>query len=432
MAELKPKLFHRASAGPATVPGAVYEPNYSVEAPPSEAPPVVIEAYVVGGNTAGGNVDEAETGKTDGHSITDEESGSESGEERATVTDNKKYCGGRISLTCLILLIIVGVMVIAIPVALIKKNDVFTINNANETETGQCRSPRCFTDDDCSFYGYGDNLDVNNSSSPPDGQQCYHAVLRCSNNKNLMTDFCPCLRDSDCVSGRCEGFAAGFSKCAPLLEDGYYCNEASDCQSNRCDRPEPGQAPVCIPKITAICGTCNEDTDCASGECDYLVGRCMNQIAVGDAGNITDGTNLNATILDEGCSCLTASDCMTGRCDFVTNNPLGGRTCQQKAPSCGGCNENSDCASNDCMETVFRCRNENGLMDDKCNCLTNGDCTSDRCEALSLNPLDGFFCFPRNADCRQCNEDSDCQSGKCNLLNFMCGDESGNILDCWF
>lgn len=444
--ESKPKLFGKASK-PATEPGAVYELT-----PFEEPAPVVIDAYVVPaegengfetqGNITTGGDDVEKAGADDdkqdgGHSITDEESGSESGEvgDTSNSNNNKKYCGGRLSLCWLVLLIVLVLAVIAIPVSLVMKNDLFTRNNSNEVQNGQCLSPRCFTDSDCAFASYANNADTSNTSNtsnvPPTitTPQCNHAVLRCSNEKDLMTDFCPCFRDSDCVSGRCEGFSIGFSKCVPLLEDGSFCNEATDCESNRCDRPQPGKAPVCMQKVTEFCGSCNEDTDCASGDCNYLVGRCNIPESSSSTFNMTDASN-STTYLDEGCSCLTAKDCMTGRCDANKNN-IAQRVCRQKAPSCGGCNENSDCASNDCMETVFRCRNENGKMDDKCNCLVNGDCDSDRCEALSLNPLDGFFCFPKNADCRQCNEDSDCQSGKCNLLNFMCGNEDGNILGCW-
>lgn len=334
----------------------------------------------------------------------------------------KKYCGGRCS-GCTLTFIILGVLaLIAVPIALVMKNDVFTPSNGS-AERGTCQSPRCLRDSDCS-------LDVLQNSTS--SNKCF--LLRCAGERELVENFCPCLRDSDCRTGRCEGFSVGLSTCAPLLPDGSFCNEATDCASGRCDKPTAREAPVCVPTIADFSCTaiCNEDTDCESGNCNLLAGRCVAPRRELQE-EATEITNDNSTIVpsDNGCTCWSKGDCGSGRCDFRTNNPADGRVCRDKAPSCGGCNEDSDCMSGDCNLKVFRCRNENGKMDDRCNCLNNPDCESNRCEAVSLNPLDGFFCFPKNEDCRPCNEDSDCINGKCNLVNFMCGDGTGNILNCW-
>lgn len=193
---------------PATTPGAVFQPEYSVVEPE----PVVLEAYVVNDD---GKVDEVELESTnkpnDGHSITDEESGSESGDKTQVAMEgaagagggDKKYCGGRLTRTTLILCIAGALLaVIVIPIALVKKNDVFTRSNG-DTVSGTCRAPRCFTDNDCSFFGPSmDEDNGNGTNAPTSPWQCNHAVLRCANERNLMADFCPCFRDSDCISGR--------------------------------------------------------------------------------------------------------------------------------------------------------------------------------------------------------------------------------------
>jgi hypothetical protein len=47
----------------------------------------------------------------------------------------------------------------------------------------------------------------------------------------------PCNRDSDCDSGRCEGFASWVwsGTCEPRKDNGSWCDEDSDCLSNNCN-----------------------------------------------------------------------------------------------------------------------------------------------------------------------------------------------------
>jgi hypothetical protein len=129
---------------------------------------------------------------------------------------------------------------------------------------------------------------------------------------------------------------------------------------------------------------CSEGKECASGTCEkdvkFAYSRCV------------------------GPECEKNKDCGTGRCDSGL--------CLPKLGSCKACNEDSDCAGNNCL--LFRCSNGDGFMDNNCRCYSDSDCDSGRCE--------GWFpphCRAQLGNDSRCNEDSDCRSDHC-TWRFRC------------
>jgi hypothetical protein len=131
---------------------------------------------------------------------------------------------------------------------------------------------------------------------------------------------------------------------------------------------------------------CSEGKECASDTCEmdttFAYSRCV------------------------GLECEENNDCNIGHCDSGL--------CLPKLGSCMACNEDSDCAGEECV--LFRCSGETGKMDDNCRCLGNSDCNSGRCEGL-FPPV----CKAKLGGNSRCSEDSDCQSNRCSW-QFRCKD----------
>jgi hypothetical protein len=137
-----------------------------------------------------------------------------------------------------------------------------------------------------------------------------------------------------------------------------------------------------------VSGTlCSEGIECASGTCEkdvtFAYSRCV------------------------GPECENDQDCAsTSRCDSGL--------CLLKLGSCMDCNEDSDCAGNNCL--LYRCSNENGLMDNNCRSKWDNDCDSERCEGM-FPPV----CKAQLGGGSRCNENSDCHSDRC-TWRFRCRD----------
>lgn len=130
---------------------------------------------------------------------------------------------------------------------------------------------------------------------------------------------------------------------------------------------------------------CSEDQECETGTCEKEVrlsySRCV------------------------GIECKHNLDCATNRCDHGL--------CLPKAGSCADCNEDSDCASDHCLQ--YKCAGaDSGLMDNECNCYLDSDCVSGRCEGLAPPVCEAVL-----SDGSSCNEDSDCASQHCSW-RFHC------------
>ena len=134
---------------------------------------------------------------------------------------------------------------------------------------------------------------------------------------------------------------------------------------------------------------CTQNSECESEECGkellYSWKRCV------------------------GIDCDNDDDCTeTGRCDSGV--------CIPKLGSCQECDEHSDCESGICS-WKFKCTNQNGLMDDNCDCNFNHDCESGRCEGFTQSICEA----PLSAG-SPCNENSDCVSGSCSW-RYKCNAE---------
>lgn len=133
----------------------------------------------------------------------------------------------------------------------------------------------------------------------------------------------------------------------------------------------------------------SQNIECASGHCGketkFAFNRCI------------------------GTSCKRDNDCDTGRCDSGV--------CMPKLGSCEVCDEDADCMFGHCS-TLYRCSGEDGLMDDDCACIFNGDCRSGRCEGLKPR-----ICEAQLGLGAYCNENDDCLSGHCSW-KFRCEETS--------
>ena len=129
---------------------------------------------------------------------------------------------------------------------------------------------------------------------------------------------------------------------------------------------------------------CSQDKECASYMCApetaYAFSKCLHA------------------------HCETDMDCEPDHC--ISNH------CVPKPSSCQPCNKSSDCTSGKCWLT--KCSNNEGVMDDNCNCMWDSDCESGRCDGLAP-PL----CHVQLGLGESCNESSDCESNYCSW-SFVC------------
>ncbi len=224
----------------------------------------------------------------------------------------------------------------------------------------------------------------------------------------------PCTDDQQCVSGIC------------VLPDGVCC--ATACvHPNRCDEPIstlPGDGycnsigpGVCHPPLDNGC-TCVHDTDCISGNCDH--GSCgLERTATPTWTPVPTATPTQA---GPGGSCQTGSQCVSGLfcvdgvCCTVSACPQG-EVCASDG-NChtdhgGTCSVNSQCKPEEfCTNNV---------------CCSTQDCPSgERCDIF---PFEGD-CNQQKVDCTQqwtdvncdCEQNTDCLPPRtCELDNDVPG-----------
>lgn len=151
------------------------------------------------------------------------------------------------------------------------------------------------------------------------------AVLMSHNSFPIRSDgFKPgtlCSENIECETQQC-GKEHGFSYARCIGTD---CKDDIDCELGRCEHG------VCVPPLGS-CMACNENSDCASNICTWRY-KCTNM----------DG------LMDDECECIQNSDCVSGRCEGVSN-PV----CEAKLGGGMYCNESSDCQSGRCT-WWFRC-----------------------------------------------------------------------------
>ncbi|CAB9520475.1 expressed unknown protein [Seminavis robusta] len=178
-------------------------------------------------------------------------------------------------------------------------------------------------------------------------------------------------------------------------KNGSLCGYDDECESGRCAGLVP---PYRCQAKAKLLEQCYGDSDCESGKCVFVSNRNLKICAQKD-GKIPNGG-----------PCMVDRDCSTGRCEGYLE-----RTCKRKVGVKSSCNENSDCQSDVCLQSVMKCAQEDGKMPNGGPCRDGSQCSSGRCEGFSYPGT----CEGRLKKGRRCNEDSDCLSNDCNWY-FKC------------
>lgn len=128
----------------------------------------------------------------------------------------------------------------------------------------------------------------------------------------------------------------------PVETDGWskgdFCSNGGECESGHCIDG------VCSAPLGS-CEECTKDSDCHSGSC--ISGACSG----------LDG------FVDNGCPCNWSEDCLEGRCEGVFS-----AICYAKLPGGEGCQEDSDCISENC-NWWFKCTSEQGRLSSPSNSM---------------------------------------------------------------
>jgi hypothetical protein len=302
----------------------------------------------------------------------------------------------------------------------------------------------------------------------------------------------PCAHNGDCVSNLCDTTAGvcqtatctgseayqcetlasgtclanGSCHCAPIQPLCGPCGQNDDCYSGLCAQPPdggPGQCQMtdcqadagaclnsngicqgdgscnCSPP-TGLCTTCSTNAQCRSGLCNTAAGVCQTTVCAVDAGSDCAAFG-GACASDGSCACTPGtglcggcsqnSDCASGLCDPNTTvcqtttcsaNPAscqagggicasdGSCNCTPPVGLCTACSQNSDCQSGLCDPTASVCQMTACQADAGACLAANGICATDG----SCN------CTPPVGLCKPCSQNSDCQSGLCDPTAAVC------------
>jgi len=182
-----------------------------------------------------------------------------------------------------------------------------------------------------------------------------------------------CEADGQCLSGDCyfHGVCASssFNSCSRVgwcAAEGCAggCADGTVCADVPCTGTDDHCGARCLP-------TCEDDSDCKRGNLQFpglRVGSCR-ALSLRDGG-MAQVCDVNQ---QEGASCATDGDCISGSCVSRRCGPSGGN------PNGGACSVASDCASGQCV--TGQCRGS-GLIGDVCTVPADcavGTCCGGRC-----------------------------------------------------
>jgi hypothetical protein len=218
--------------------------------------------------------------------------------------------------------------------------------------------------------------------------------------QGLYCSYLACKVDGDCEHGQCVVYpSATVGRCQIDSE----CVDVSDCNpGSHCVAVEEDGTRRCVQAGSS----CNDDADCPLGSCalppDSFVGTCSSHTV---QEHCYDNADCNAglrCILNScsdgsyGTSCMTSSDCSSGRCKFGACND--GRKGD-------ACSDDTECQSRICLSGTF-C--SDGALDQVC--AENADCVSGIC----AQNLDVSICADGKSGSK-CAKAADCSSGVCDL-----------------
>jgi hypothetical protein len=320
-------------------------------------------------------------------------------------------------------------------------------SNGCDTVTGQCVSSQCT---DQTQDGVETDVDCGGGTCPACG---------------LGKD---CGFDADCTSGACNWCVTPHSCIS---------NQCADCQKDGAETDVDCGGGTCA--ACALGKHCNIDPDCATDACDGIsllcdANQCSDNRQDGAETDVDCGGSTCTSRCANGKKCLIDSDCVSQACDAIahvcdasqctdhqqdgneTDVDCGGGTC----PPCvvgKDCLSNPDCASNACDDVTGKCvssecadQKQDGTETDvDCGggtcptcalnkkCLTDSDCTSNACDAISLTCVANQCADGRkdgsetDVDCGggicptcslglHCVGDSDCASNACDAISLTC------------
>ena len=231
------------------------------------------------------------------------------------------------------------------------------------------------------------------------GGQCFEPLWfgRCG----LKTLNDKCVSSSACQSNRCDG-----GKCVGKLADSAPCNEHSDCSTGHCYSSgikglhifggRCGKGPLALDQLCAASGQCGSglcQDKCVPKLADFA--KCWRDDACASGSCVEPLFDGRCTKKATGTKCLTDSVCSSGRCEDFK--------CAEKSKAGGSCNSDDDCADGSCSEPLFKgvC----GLKKLGAPCIGSSACASTRCDALECKAVlsAGRSCNENN-DCA----DNDC------------------------
>ena len=285
--------------------------------------------------------------------------------------------------------------------------------------TERCTAGKCepITPPNCN----DGNPSTNDFCDPADGT-CHHEPGASCTSNAQCNDGNPCTTDA-CPNGKCQNeFRPNGTSCA----DSSICNGAETCQSGTCqngtpldcDDDDPCTDDACDPVAgcsnTPIPGCCETAADCNDGNpCtndDCQASRCVNVIDPGCCSIDAD--------CDDGNPCTDDSACVAQRC---THTPVSGErsgcgdacrdgtcqagTCQLADPIV--CSDDGDVCTDDFCDGDTGCVHL--AIPDCCRGTVAGECG----DACTFCDLESHECG-RQANCRTCTRDSDCDpDGRC-------------------
>ena len=169
----------------------------------------------------------------------------------------------------------------------------------DDCASGLCSASKCVSCTNNIIDGDETDINCGGTNCGKCTDICVNAACKNGNNENSA-----CMIDNDCLSGRC--FSNMCVSCTDGIKNG---NETSiDCGGG-------GQCKPCKATGNSGTGSCLRDTDCLSERCeDGLCVSCSNNIKDSDEGDIDCGGMCQKKCKNSK-NCQKGSDCLTSYCD---------------------------------------------------------------------------------------------------------------------
>ncbi len=219
--------------------------------------------------------------------------------------------------------------------------------------------------------------------------------------------FTECTSQVDCPDDLYCPNGIGSRKCKPKNPDGQTCTAAHQCQGGACNV-------VCYtPNSKRIGQSCNVNGECRDSKCSAELWGTVNGKCVCDSdsdcssgqfcyeGFADIGTNECRSKLADGQLCDQGRKCQSGNCKVSCYTPNSKNMGQS-------CNINAECKQGKCSAELL------GLVNGKCVCEDDGDCTKGYCDKGTLS-IGTNSCKSLKKLEEGCSRGAQCASGCCKL-----------------